>query len=579
MKTFNSIFTLLAVALFTAGCINEDPAYKNAPGPETPTDAKGELVLSNMGLRVIYDTQTDTSDEDTSGETTKPSSRAAQTQPASDDFIIEIFDAKDVSVIKMTYDELKVAFAEPYALEVGNYRMEIRSEETPPAVEWEHPVYGATKNFSILKAQATQIDEVVCTLQNIKVTLMCAVDLADKLTDDTSASVSLGNNKISFVKGETRAAYFMPTATVNTLNFKLEGKFADTQSPVFFSKTIPNVKAGQWRKITLVITYADKGDAKFDIKVENFIMDEEVVVDGTESLWEEIYEEEPEIDPSAPTITWDGHDITKPFQLKASMFNEQGNCTEPFRLDLVSPNGIEAFDVSISSTNADFLASLSAAQIPATFDLCKITPSHPAYTILAALGFPLGDEVKGQKNNSFDLADAMPLLYLRPGFDGTHTFSFKITDANGLHTPAALVLLVDRNNEGGTPTVIWQGHDIDQQYTLTKEMTIDIDITAPAGIKSLQVTIDSDLLTAELPGMGIPVPFDLCNVDEALGKLLSGEFGFPINDQVKNQTSISVSITPFVNLLIMFPGKNNFILDVTDNNGVTTTKTVQLHVE
>lgn len=236
MKTFNSIFTLLAVALFTAGCINEDPAYKNAPGPETPTDAKGELVLSNMGLRVIYDTQTDTSDDDTSGETTKPSSRAAQTQPASDDFIIEIFDAKDVSVIKMTYAEMKVAFAEPYALEVGSYRMEIRSEETPPAVEWERPVYGATKNFSILKAQATQIDEVVCTLQNIKVSLMCAVDLADKLTDDTSASVSLGSNKISFAKGETRAAYFMPTATTNTLNFKLEGKFVDTQSPVFFSK-------------------------------------------------------------------------------------------------------------------------------------------------------------------------------------------------------------------------------------------------------------------------------------------------------------------------------------------------------
>ncbi|MEG1865066.1 MAG: DUF4493 domain-containing protein [Alistipes sp.] len=575
MKTFNQIFTLIAAVLLATGCVNEDPAYKKGTEPVDPTETRGFLALNGLTMRVVYDTQTETDGDDTSGETERPLTRA---EPNTDNFVVEIFDAHEVSVLKMTYAELKTAFAQPYPLEVGNYRMEIRSEQTSAAVAWDHPVYGTTKFFSILKAQTTPITEVVCTLQNIKVTLMCAVDLADKLTEDTQATVSLGDNVMRFVRGEKRAAYFMPPAAVNTLGFRLDGKFNDTQSPVAFSKTIDNVRAGQWRKITLVITYADKGNVKFDIKVENFVLDEEVVVNGTDNMWEEIFEDTPVIDPSAPVITWPNHDLSKPFTLKASMFNAEGKCTEPFALNLVSPNGIESMMVSISSTNLEFMKSLSSVNIPDTFDLCTINAAHPAFTLLKALGFSLGDELKGFKTKSFDLAGGMSMLYLAPGFDGTHTFAFTMTDANALKTSAALVVKVDRAAESSVPSIVWTDYDITNEYTLTADMKIDLVITAAAGIKKFLVTIDSDQLSAELPGMGIPIPFDLCDVSPELDKVLSGEFKFPTNDQVKNQTSLAVSITPFVKLLIGFPGKNNFIIAVTDNHNHTTTQTVQLKV-
>ena len=54
--------------------------------------------------------------------------------------------------------------------------------------------------------------------------------------------------------------------------------------------------------------------------------------------------------------------------------------------------------------------------------------------------------------------------------------------------------------------------------------------------------------------------------------------GFPINEQVKNRTSVTFSITKFVEILLEIPGEHNFVLDVTDNDNVLTHKTVKLIV-
>ena len=63
-----------------------------------------------------------------------------------------------------------------------------------------------------------------------------------------------------------------------------------------------------------------------------------------------------------------------------------------------------------------------------------------------------------------------------------------------------------------------------------------------------------------------------------LVEVLHGEFGFPINEQVKNRTSVTFSITKFVEILLEIPGEHNFVLDVTDNDNVLTHKTVKLIV-
>lgn len=563
---------LAAVAFVAAGCVNEEPPYKEEPKP-TPGDATGFLSVSGLSMRVVYD-ETDVRPDDTSDQTQSPQavSGTRAEQPDVDGFIVEILDADNAQVFKKTYAELKQQLAEPMELPVGAYRMEVRSEESTPDVAWEHPVYGATSSFTISKAQTTQLEEVVCTLQNIKVTVDYSSELAGMLADTSKATISLGQTSQEFLKTETRAAYFKSLDIENTLDFNFDGVFADTDIPAQFSKQITGVKAGQWRKISVVINYADKGTLLFQVTVDNnIIQDNSFVVDGTDNLLEELLE-----DPSAPALAWPGHDMSKPFTLTDAMFDDNGNCIEPFVFDLASPNGIESLRVNIASTSSQFMASMAAIQLPETFDLCALDASSPAGIILKGFGYPVGGELKGQQAKSFNIAGQIKALY---EFDGTHTFSFDMTDAKGVSTAAALTLVVDKSAGQEGPAIVWRGYDIDQQYEVQKDMVIDIDVTATAGIKSFWVTIDSEALKDLLPVINMPEKFDICDIPADLAAILHDEFGFPINEQVKNQTAVMFSITKFVEILLEIPGEHNFVLDVTDNNNVLTHKTVKLIVK
>lgn len=563
---------LAAVAFVAAGCVNEEPPYKEEPKP-TPGDATGFLSVSGLSMRVVYD-ETDVRPDDTSDQTQSPQavSGTRAEQPDVDGFIVEILDADDAQVLKKTYAELKQQLAEPMELPVGAYRMEVRSEESTPDVAWEHPVYGATSSFTISNAQTTQLEEVVCTLQNIKVTVDYSSELAGMLADTSKATISLGQTSQEFLKTETRAAYFKSLDIENTLVFNFDGVFAGTDIPAQFSKQITGVKAGQWRKISVVINYADKGTLLFQVTVDNnIIQDNSFVVDGTDNLLEELLE-----DPSAPALAWPGHDMSKPFTLTDAMFDDNGNCIEPFVFDLASPNGIESLRVNIASTSSQFMASMAAIQLPETFDLCALDASSPAGIILKGFGYPVGGELKGQQAKSFNIAGQIKALY---EFDGTHTFSFDMTDAKGVSTAAALTLVVDKSAGQEGPAIVWRGYDIDQQYEVQKDMVIDIDVTATAGIKSFWVTIDSEALKDLLPVINMPEKFDICDIPADLAAILHDEFGFPINEQVKNQTAVMFSITKFVEILLEIPGEHNFVLDVTDNNNVLTHKTVKLIVK
>lgn len=564
---------MLAVAAFVAaGCVNEEPPYKEEPKP-TPGDATGFLSVSGLSMRVVYD-ETDVRPDDTSDQTQSPQavSGTRAEQPDVDGFIVEILDADNAQVFKKTYAELKQQLAEPMELPVGAYRMEVRSEESTPDVAWEHPVYGATSSFTISKAQTTQLEEVVCTLQNIKVTVDYSSELAGMLADTRKATISLGQTSQEFLKTETRAAYFKSLDIENTLDFNFDGVFADTDIPAQFSKQITGVKAGQWRKISVVINYADKGTLLFQVTVDNnIIQDNSFVVDGTDNLLEELLE-----DPNAPALAWPGHDMSKPFTLTDAMFDDNGNCIEPFVFDLASPNGIESLRVNIGSTSSRFMASMAAIQLPETFDLCALDASSPAGIILKGFGYPVGGELKGQQAKSFNIAGQIKALY---EFDGTHTFSFDMTDAKGVSTAAALTLVVDKSAGQTGPAIVWRGYDIDKQYEVQKDMVIDIDVTAAAGIKSFWVTIDSEALKDLLPVINMPEKFDICDIPADLAAILHDEFGFPINEQVKNQTAVMFSITKFVEILLEIPGEHNFVLDVTDNNNVLTHKTVKLIVK
>ena len=574
MKIHTRILTLLVcvATLLATGCKKEVPGYKGS-GNETGNSEYGYLETSSLIMQVIADSDM---------EAYPYGSRAAATRAdiVTEQFLVRIVGADETEQFSGTFAELKALSR--LELFAGVYEVEVRSEDraadTPAA--FEDPYYSGSKSVTVRKGETSQIGEVICTLANIKVTVMISADLAEDLTDDTQTIVSLDMQSLVFAKGEDRAGYFTPTADKNTLKVQLKGAFADTQEPVQFSKEIQNVSAGQWRKLTLVIAHSDEGGISFDIIVESFVQDDEITINGTQGLWEPIYTEKPLIE--APSIEWTGHDLSQPFQLKASMFDGY-NCTESFQFQVKAPGNIAAYEVEITSTNAAYTQWLTTSQVPVPFDLCQIDAAHAAAATLRDFGFPLSDAVKGQSELTFDLAGAMTPIYKVYG-DGTYTFRMTVTDAEGQSTEATLTIKVDRNNESGggtTPSTLgieWIDYDISQEYTLTADMQINILCTAPAGIRSLTVSIISE--TLDVTEAGLPASFDLANISdpELIGILGEGGFEFPINDKVKNQTEVPFSITPFVSLLMNFEGLHKFQLEMTDNNGQTVTETVQLRV-
>lgn len=92
-------------------------------------------------------------------------------------------------------------------------------------------------------------------------------------------------------------------------------------------------------------------------------------------------------------------------------------------------------------------------------------------------------------------------------------------------------------------------------------------IESNTGITAFTIRIDSEKLNAtELEDMGLATEMDLIN-DVIYAEALSG-LGFPVGDEVKNQTDCEFNITNFLGMLaILGKCEHKFYLTVTDDEG------------
>ncbi len=563
-KLIRNAFALLAALGAVTGCVSEKIEF-GGPGPVAGDEA-GYVAFGEGGLTVITDAEIVRADV-----------------PDVDTFLCGIIDERTgASVVSFAYGDRP---AEPISLKPGSYRLTVESGSVPE-LEWESPVYAAVQPFAIVKGETTTLSDIKCKLANIKVTVGYDADLKGLLEEGSKTSVTVGANRMEFPYTEQRAAYFKAAAAENTMvidmSLTLNGKTSS------MSHTIPGVKAGQWRKITVNMPHVNEGNVVFDIVIETLTLDEEIVVDVAQyRIAEETIPDGKPEDPLAPSIVWEGHDLSETTWLKASMFNEEGDCTIPFVIDVTARGGatIQAFVVGISSTSNAFMASLAEMNIERNFDLCQVTAaSNPQLnTALKMIGFPTGAGVKGKTSVPFDLQNVIGMLY---GFDGMHDFELTITDSENRVSTETLSLLVDRSGEGGdesgAPTIEWLGNDIRHPQSIDETTEVKIEVRAPAGIAQFYVDIDSDVLTADdLASVGLASHLDLVNPDPSYEEFLGNLF--PIKDQVKDQTFISgdtFDITQFMGMLIGLSGGGkgyaNFKLSITDNSGRTGEETLQL---
>ena len=161
----------------------------------------------------------------------------------------------------------------------------------------------------------------------------------------------------------------------------------------------------------------------------------------------------------------------------------------------------------------------------------------------------------------------------------------------GQHCDITLDFELDAGPADGDPTITWTNHDIDRRYTVTDDLTVDIAVDAPAGVKEFKVQIVSSLLTPEaLAVIGLCDNLDLVNPEKSedssgtlqdksgIKAMLEG-LGFPTEENVLDRTRVEFSITQFLSMLkLLGQGTHDFVLDVTDNDGKEIEKTLMLEV-
>lgn len=571
MKLLYQILAAGILAVLATGCKDETPNYGQTGGGSSET--VGYVDLNGLSPQVLLDAEIN----QTPAQTTAAQTRAVT--EATPDYLVRIYNSSDECVLDTTYGDMQSQFNDGpeqnlLALPVGTYRLEVHSQEpsSVPDVEWEAPTYGTTYDFAVLRSHTsdsplTIADEVICKLSNIKVTVSISAELAELLGDDTKSTVTLSSAVAEFTKSESRAAYFRPqNSDGDTLEFKLTG--TKDGKPAELSKTITGVKAGQWRKIMLSIVYAETGDIKIVVTVDSFVQDSEITINSTESLWE------PELDEGTdrPTLTWPGHDLAQPVALDESMYDPSGtfNGTAP-ALTLSAADGIQTLLLGITSDNAAFRTEIIEAAGLTDVNLCgTISRLHPFYGLQVTAG---------ATEATIDLESIMYLFF---GYEGSHTLTFNMTDNKGRNAVATLQFNYGKGTAEEDPSIVCRQFDIDQPHTTQTGDEIDVDIKTASGIQAFVVSIISETLNEEvLAAVGLRPTFDLCNITdpEELAALTSDDIGFPVNDDVKGQTSMTFSVTKFTGMLSAFPGTHQFKLAVTNAEGSTTTKTLQLIVE
>ena len=565
MKLIKSTLLLALTALFAVSCheglrIDDSTSHANM----------GYLSLSALSVELVSD------HKPVDGEL----SRAEATSRAAVDintFDCAIYDQSGQTLIKSF--KYGARPSEAIELEAGKYIFKMISGEIPGA-EFECPIYGLTEPFTIVRKQTTVLDELVCTLQNIQASIRYSADLRAALSDDTTATLTVGSSSLVFGVDETRSGYFKAEQALNDIDVLVKGMYTqEGKEPAAFefNTTIKNVKAGQYSDIELYVEYSGEGNISISVTIDGWVVDQSIVYDLAKLISEDVMVD----DDDKPTLTLVGGDIDAEILLAQTDFDQNGNYTKNVVVDVTSKSAITSLVVDIASTNPTMAASLAEYGLSSSIDLCNAGVASGA---LKLMGLPVNDQVKGKTAVTYNITGQMKLL---KELVGTHTFTITVTDEQGGATTKALVITVQGEQVG--PVAILKGLNIDERHSVVDGLSIDVVVSATSGIKEFTVQIVSDVLTPDqLGGVGLCDVLDLVEptasystVDptfDASGIAASlTNFGFPTGDQVKDKTTVEFTITPFLSLLAFTgAGNHDFVMTITDNDGNTTVKTLMI---
>lgn len=328
-------------------------------------------------------------------------------------------------------------------LMAGNYSVVARTAESVPVAGFDCPVYAGEVPVTVVAGETVSPGQITCKLDQCKVTIEYDDQLLASMTGPGNAKVEVTAGSpldfpIGYVSGsavpETRAGYFsLPfesSSMIVTVTAAIGGK------SLKMSKAFSGIKAAQWRQITLIPMVNPEGTATFDVRINGYVDDGELIAYSLTPTEEVIG-----TDPKAPA--GDGG-ITLDFAEDCTMFNDLSNIVVPdpavktmdLRLVALIPNGVKKFTVHIETDNPAFQSALAVA---GGADLDLINPSADAGVIFEVVPFPHGSDLIDQTRVDFNLSAAQGPIY---GFEGKHSFYMNVTDRKGCKKTIVVTMVI-----------------------------------------------------------------------------------------------------------------------------------------
>ncbi len=406
------LLTMAAAATVFAGC------NKNEVG----TDAGSGMLRLQVGYAGEYNDKTPD---------LVPVKSDADDQAFIDTFVISI---EKTTGAPYSLECTVAQFNEQYAdgilsLSPGSYTVSVSSPGSEKAA-WDQPVYGVTKEFTIVEDVLTPL-ELVCSLTNMMVSVKLSENFKSELSaysivitgdyEDGSASLTWSS---ADVDAESRAGYF----AVAPLSVEIQGTRALDGSEARKTYRIEDVAAADHHilNIDAKTTGASQPSISIDYTVNEKPVD--IVVPGFEEI--PIPDEEPE-DPDvpsedAPELVWDANPTFERWPLAATM---------DVNLVVNAPGKIAGFKVDIKSeTLQSLLESFTMPMDLINDQTVKEFMSSPF------IGLPVGDDLSGKTSVEFPLSTLLPMLYgLGPDPGSEHTFTLIVTDEAGQELNQSLV--------------------------------------------------------------------------------------------------------------------------------------------
>ena len=435
MKTDIISLAVVAAAAF-AGLTSCSDTWTNDLAEEEKGTLNTESILASVNT---YEAEK----EDAQGAKAPESRAVTDLSP----FIVEVVKSDGSKVASWTYATMPPAptFA------VGTYTVRVKSHNPQP-VEWEKPYYAGEQQFQIKANDVTDVDPIVCTLANVRV----SIEVTEALKKASAGDVKITFTgepgvDLEFAPDETRSGYFAYTEGLSTMKVHFEGTVSGARED--FTHVLKDIQPGQHRlvKFALRINPNPPADETGNIEIpegEGVMVDCGVTtyeVDGTVSSKEDVIDDsgrpgqeeggddpKPD-DPDDKAITSSSSTLDLEGANMAEEFGEEEGL-KPAVVDIHSENGVKSLKVKIIS---DFLTEdmLSGIGLTSQFDLAD--PGEYAEG-LAGLGFPSADEVNGAHDLQFNITKFIPLIFE----EGDHKFEITVTDSKGLVKTMVLLIRV-----------------------------------------------------------------------------------------------------------------------------------------